>query len=93
MLDLKVQLYKPNYNDMESRICLSCERELPINCFRWNGHGYNNTCKECQKKKAKNFFIAAGYEVGTESFYCQQLKKAYPNDWKIMIIKIRRQEY
>ena len=75
------------------RQCLSCKRELPLKNFRCNGHGYNNSCKECQAKTKKNYFISAGYEYQEESFYVQQLKKAYPDEYKFILIRIRLGDY
>lgn len=37
---------------MEStKICKVCGRELPIESFQRNGHGYTSVCQECSNKK------------------------------------------
>jgi hypothetical protein len=78
---------------MALKSCLSCGQRLPLNSFRYNGHGYNHSCKCCQAKTKKKYFICAEYEYQEEAFYVQQLKKAYPLEWEIIIIKIKNGEY
>jgi predicted amidophosphoribosyltransferase len=78
---------------MKPRLCLVCNRELPLDNFRFNGHGWNKSCKECQAKTKKNYFVCAEYEYQEEGFYVQQLKKAYPDTWKIIIIRIKNNDY
>ena len=35
-----------NWN-METRVCKRCGRELPLDKFRKNLHGYTHVCREC----------------------------------------------
>jgi len=94
MLAYLGQTYKPNhYNNMATKLCLTCGRELEEDKFRYNGRGYSHSCKECCSKKNKNYFVSAGYLYQEESFYVQQLKKHYPDTYKIIIIKVRNGEY
>lgn len=78
---------------MITRRCLSCQRELPIDNFRFNGAGYNKSCKECQRNKDKKYFVSAGHEYGEESDYRRLLKRAYPDTYLNIIIRIERGEY
>lgn len=78
-----------------TRKCLSCNRELPINEFRFNGSGYSKNCKYCISARNKRYFINAGYRYGLndESYYYNMLKKSYPITFLSIIAKIENGEY
>jgi hypothetical protein len=66
--------------------CLTCQKELSLENFRYNGRGYSHNCKACIKERPKRYYIE-------ESYYFQLLQKAYPKTYLQIIIRIKNNEY